>query len=112
MQSPVAGPDELEQATLDFVARQRAVLARLDPETFASVRAALADEIVKADTSSYARSSRHWGNLLSDRPTDYAEQLAAAVRGMSKQAFEEAFDGILDRIETARVVIVSPGKFS
>lgn len=110
VQSPVARPDELEQATLDFLARQRAAVDRLDDTTFRSVQEALADEITKADTSGFARSARHWSNLTYQRPSDYREQLAETIMSLTQADFDAAFDELLERIETRRLVISSPGK--
>ncbi|MBW7472403.1 insulinase family protein [Marinobacter sp. M216] len=111
IQSPGASPEQIDQAVRQFSADFEAQLASLDEAGLNREKQAVISKLLERDRQLGDISSRYWREI--DRnATDFdsREQLANAVKGVSRQALLETFrKAVLDREQALRVVTGEDG---
>ena len=111
VQSPVAAPQVLAAETLRFLKDRPAALNAMSDTAFAAAREALVNDILEADQNLISRGGRLWRDLLKgETDFDSREQLAAAVRSITKSEFVLYLESLTKRALEERLVIASPGE--
>jgi secreted Zn-dependent insulinase-like peptidase len=113
IQSPVASPAALEQATIRFMEEQLPRVREMDPTTFEQFKAGLISRLTERAKNLRERSGRYLADLEADVTTfDSQQQIAGIVAGLSRQDVTDYLAETLDRLGTARLLIYSLGRFS
>src|SRR5262249_43177507 len=113
VQSPVAGPAALTDASLKFLNAYRNTGAALSDEEFAAQRQSLATKLTERDKNLAARGARLWSDLdLGYTTFDSRQQIAKAVLGIDKKTFLLFYDELLARAASQRLIIFSTGRFA
>ncbi|WP_373001831.1 insulinase family protein [Marinobacter sp.] len=106
VQSPSASPAEIDQAILEFSSGFEETLSGLTEERLNREKQAVISKLLERDRQLGEISSRYWREI--DRNVDSfdsREQLAEAVKGVSRQELLETFrKAVLEREQTLRVV--------
>ncbi len=112
VQSPVAGPATVLQATEQFMLDYKQKLAEMSEKEFAQNKAGLISQLLQADKNLGSRSQRYWSDLdLGFLHFDSRKQLAAAVEAISKEQFEPFFTDLIELFKRNRLVVYVPGHF-
>jgi len=112
VQSPVAGPAALVDASLRFLSAYRSTAAQMSDEEFATQRQSLATKLTERDKNLAARGARLWSDLdLGFTTFDSHQQIANAALGIDKASFLKFYDELLERIAKERLIVYSPGRF-
>ena len=112
VQSPKAGAEDLELATLTFLQNYIDGWKDLGDAEFAQQKSGLISRLTESDKNLGQRSQKYWQNLNDENYNfDSNEQIAAEVAKLSKAEMGEFMQNILKRLKTQRILIFSPGKF-
>lgn len=112
VQSPVAGPDQLVDATEAFLGAFEETLHSMPAETFEANKQGLVTRLLENDKNLGERSERYWSDLeLGFTDFDSRAQIADAVAAIDKAGYEAFFDTLRAEAENNRLVIYSPGRF-
>ena len=112
VQSPVASAARIETATLEFMQKQLPLLAELSEETFAQHKASLIGNLTERDKNLGDRSRRYWADLSAGVTTfDSQARIADLVGDLSKAEMIDYVRGVIERLNSARVLIFSRGRF-
>tara|TARA_R110001583_G_scaffold5084_3_gene28055 strand:+ start:2632 stop:5439 length:2808 start_codon:yes stop_codon:yes gene_type:complete len=106
VQSPSASPDTLLSDIASFFARGAALIEALDSNSLESYREGLINELMKQEQKLSQRSSRYWQEIDKGYSNfDSREQLAEAIRGVTKQQLLDTFSSLNQR----RLIVRSTG---
>ena len=112
IQSPVAGPNYLRSRITNYLKEENARLAALDDNEFTENKTGLILKLMQRDKNLGQRAARYWSDLEMDLETfDGREQLASAIRDLTKEDVLNFFDVIREKTESEYLLISSDGKF-
>ena len=112
VQSPVANPQQLQQATYDFVDAYAQELSAMPEADYIEYRDGLISELTEYDKNLAQRSSRYWSNLRLDHTTfDRNRQLSKAVKQISHAQSISFINALRKRLPKERLIAYSLGKF-
>ena len=112
VQSPKAGAEDLELATLTFMQNYIDRWKDLSDAEFAQQKSGLISRLTESDKNLGQRSQKYWQNLNDENYNfDSNEQIAAEVEKLSKAEMGAFMQDILERLQSKRILIFSPGKF-
>lgn len=112
IQSPVASPADLEQATLDFMSSQLPIVAAMDVETFEQHRAGLISRLTEQPKNLRERTMRFLADLEADVTTfDSQEQIAGIVRTLTLDQVVAYLEETVARLNDARLLVFTRGRF-
>ena len=112
IQSPVAGPNYLSSRITNYLKEENARLAALDDNEFTENKTGLILKLMQRDKNLGQRAARYWSDLEMDLETfDGREQLASAIRDLTKEDVLNFFDVIREKTESEYLLISSDGKF-
>lgn len=112
VQSPVANPKQLQQATYDFVDTYADELSTMSEADYLEYRDGLISELTEYDKNLAQRSSRYWGDLALDYTTfDRNQQLSDAVQNISQAQSIGFINALRERLPKERLIAYSLGKF-
>lgn len=112
VQSPVANPQQLQQATYDFVDAYAEELGNMSEADYLEYRDGLVSELIEYDKNLAQRSSRYWGDLRLDYTTfDRNQQLSDAVQKISHTQSINFIQALRERLPKERLIAYSLGKF-
>jgi insulysin len=112
VQSPVAGPAELHEATVNFLHAYRDRLAEMTPSEFESHKQGLITQLLQQDQNLAERSQRFWRDLdLGFIGFDSQAQIAQLIGGVGLSEYLTFYDSLLRQLDGDRLVIYSPGQF-
>lgn len=112
VQSPKAGVEDLEQATLTFMQNYIDSWQNLSDAEFAQQKSGLISRLTESDKNLGQRSQKYWQNLNDENYNfDSNEQIAAEVEKIGKAEMGSFMQDILKRLKSKRILIFSPGKF-
>ena len=113
IQSPVAGPGELRNRTLEFVDSQVDRLKAMSEEEFGTNKGGLITQLIQRDKNLGQRAQRYWSELDRGVTTfDARRQLAKVVSGLSRQDMLEFLDKVRLKLSQDYLMIISEGKFA
>lgn len=113
IQSPVAGPAQLEGATRQFVADQLMALRAMPTEQFAESRAGLIARLTEQDSNLGQRSQRYWSDIeLGVASLDSRERIADAVSRLAVEDMVSFLKDLQEKLEDQRLLIYHDGKFA
>ena len=113
VQSPVAGPGRLLEATEAFLTGYRDTLASMSKDELAAYQNGLVSLLLEKDKTLADRSQRYWNDLdvgLTD--FDSREQIAARVGQIDRSSLLEFYDRLLGLEKDRRLVIYGRGRFA
>ena len=112
IQSPVAGPDELRQRTLDFMDEQTGRLAGMSAEEFSTNKSGLIARLTQKDKSLAERSYRYWSDLdLGVTTFDSNMRVAAEVAKLSIGDISQFLNLVRRKLDNRYVMVFSEGRF-
>jgi secreted Zn-dependent insulinase-like peptidase len=112
VQSPKAGVEDLEQATLTFMQNYIDSWQDLSDAEFAQQKSGLISRLTESDKNLGQRSQKYWQNLNDENYNfDSNEQIAAEVEKIGRAEMGRFMQDILKRLKSRRILIFSPGKF-
>ena len=112
IQSPVAGPDELRQRTLDFMSEQGGRLAGMSAEEFSANKSGLIARLTRKDKSLAERSARYWSDLdLGVTTFDSNTRVAAEVSKLSLGDISQFLNRVRRKLDNRYVMVFSEGRF-
>ncbi|MGD8415833.1 MAG: insulinase family protein [Pseudomonadales bacterium] len=112
IQSPVASPAALEQATLTFMKDQLPRVAHMDAATFAQNKAGLISRLTEAPKNLRERTARYLADLDADVTTfDSQQQIAGIVANLTLDDVTTYLTQTLDRLHSARLLVYNLGRF-
>lgn len=112
VQSPVANPKQLQQATYDFVEGYAKELSDMSEADYLEYRDGLISELTEYDKNLAQRSSRYWGNLRLGYTTfDRSQQLSDAIKQISHAQSIGYINALRGRLPKERLIAYSLGKF-
>ncbi|MCB1683217.1 MAG: insulinase family protein [Pseudomonadales bacterium] len=112
IQSPVASSAHLEAATRTFMKEQIGALGALAQSDFDQHKAALISRLTERDKNLGERSRRYWAELSADVTTfDSQLRIAELIGTLSKQDMIEYLQGVIGRLDSARVLVFNRGHF-
>ena len=111
VQSPSATRTEIDQAVQEFSNSFEETLSALTAERLEREKQAVISKLLEKDRQLSEISSRYWREIDRDMESfDSREQLADAVRGVSKAALLETFrKSVLERDQSLQVVTGGDG---
>ena len=112
IQSPVAGPADLREKTLDFMEAQAEALANMSDEEFDSNKAGLIATLTQKDKNLRARATRFWSDL--DRGVvsfDSKLQLADQVATLDKQTVLAFHAKMHEKLKNQYLQVSNLGRF-
>lgn len=111
VQSPTATPFELQTRIDDFLNSYRSHILAMGEEEFQGHKVGLLTRILQNEERMQERSSRYWRELdLMHYRFDSRERLAEAVRGMTREQFQEFYGGALVAPERKMLVVRNLGR--
>jgi len=112
VQSPVASPAALDQATAAFMATRLEAIEAMPAEVFAEYRDGLVARLSERDKNLNERSQRLWADLeLGIDSFDSREQLVAAVRDLDRDTMVAYLAELTSRLGSERLFAFSRGRF-
>lgn len=112
IQSPVASPADLEAATLAFMREQLPLVAGMDPTAFVQFKEALASRLTEQAKNLRERNARYLADLEAGVVTfDSQARIAEIVRALTLEDVTEHLADTIDRLESARLLVFSRGRF-
>ena len=112
IQSPVAGPFDLKQRTLEFMDAQADRLAEMSEEEFGANKGGLITRLIQRDRNLAQRAQRYWHDLDRGVTTfDTRRQLASAVSKLTKQDMIVFLDDVRGRLRSDYLMVYNLGKF-
>ncbi len=112
VQSPVAGPDKLLDATHSFLTHFRGELVAMPNEEFDAYKQGLISRLREQDKNLIDRSQRYWSDLDVGFTTfDSRDQIATQIEQIDQASQLAFYDQLLDVEQHQRLVIYSRGKF-
>ncbi len=112
VQSPVANPQQLQQATYDFVDSYAKELSAMSEADYLEYRDGLISELTEYDKNLAQRSSRYWSNLRLDYTTfDRNRQRSEAIKQISHAQSIAFVNALQERLPKERLIAYSLGKF-
>ena len=112
IQSPVAGPFDLKQRTLEFMDAQADRLAEMSEEEFGANKGGLITRLIQRDRNLAQRAQRYWHDLDRGVTTfDARRQLASAVSKLTKQDMIVFLDDVRGRLRSDYLMVYNLGKF-
>ncbi|MDP6374843.1 MAG: insulinase family protein [Pseudomonadales bacterium] len=112
IQSPVASPRSLEDATVAFLDRQVIAIREMSDDDFAANREGLISELKQRDQNLGERSGRFWRDLDLDITTfDSRKQIARQVERIDQDTIQTFIAELARRVRNQRLIVYAPGKF-
>ncbi len=112
IQSPVAGPAQLEAATRQFVADQLVALRGMPAEQFEESRAGLIARLTEQDSNLGQRSQRYWADIERGVTSlDSRERIADAVNGLAVNDMITYLKDLQQKLDDQRLLIYHDGNF-
>jgi secreted Zn-dependent insulinase-like peptidase len=112
IQSPVASPAQLEEATRKFVADQLAALRDMPAEQFEESRTGLMARLTEQDSNLGQRSQRYWADIEKGVTSlDSRERIAEAVSRLAVDDMITFLTDLQQKLEDQRLLIYHDGKF-
>ena len=112
VQSPVASPAELEQATQAFLTGQIDAVDAMPEATFETYKAGVISELTERDRNLAERGRRLWQDLMLDVTTfDSDARIADAVSGLARSDLAAYLADAAARFDTRRLLVYSAGRF-
>jgi secreted Zn-dependent insulinase-like peptidase len=113
VQSPVASPVALEAATLRFMRDRLPEVKALSGDDFRRFQDGLISRLTQKAKNLRERSGRYLADLDADVTTfDSQQQIADIVASLTLDDVIAHYEETLDRLEAARLLIYSPGRFA
>jgi secreted Zn-dependent insulinase-like peptidase len=112
VQSPVAGPNKVLDATLTFLTHYRGELAAMSGEEFTAYKQGLIGRLREKDKNLADRSQRYWSDLdVGFTAFDSREQIARQIEQIDQPQLLAFYDHLLAMAKQRRLVIYSRGRF-
>lgn len=112
VQSPVAPPAVIEDATREFVRAFGDRLEAMSADDFEAERAGLLSRVLEADQNLGERTGRFWSDLESGIETfDSREQVAAAIRELEPADMRAFHADFVELLDERRAATWSAGRF-
>ena len=113
VQSPVAGPGKLLDASESFVTHYRGALVAMSNDEFTAYQQGLISRLREKDKNLVDRSQRYWSDLdVGFTDFDSREQIATQIERIDQARLLEFYDRLLGLEQHQRLVIYSSGKFA
>ncbi len=113
VQSPVASPAALEQATLAFMQAQLPRVTALGPDEFNQFKAALVSRLTEQPKNLRERNARYLADLDAGVTTfDSQERIAGIVSALSLDEIVDTLQTTLKRLASNRLLVFTRGKFT
>ncbi|MGI9279721.1 MAG: insulinase family protein [Endozoicomonas sp.] len=109
VQSPVLGPEGIEQKVAEFLKGQQERMKTLTDEELAQYRQGLLGDLLKKDANLDERSSRFWQSLDGQEAGfEFQKQIAEQVKTVTVKDIQQALNTILE--DKGRLTVESVGK--
>jgi secreted Zn-dependent insulinase-like peptidase len=113
IQSPVASPAALEEATIRFMEDQLPRVRNLSADAFAQFQDGLVSRLTEKSKNLRERSGRYVADLEADVTTfDSQRQIAEIVAELTLPEVIAHFEATLERLQDARLLVYNLGRFS
>lgn len=112
VQSPVASPRAIQDATAGFLETFIAQNQSLTAEDLAEHKAGLINRLLEKPKNLGELTGRVWADILEGNPSlDTRERIAEAVRNLSVQDMQTFFAGLKQGFENRHLLVYSTGRF-
>ncbi len=112
VQSPVAGPNKVLDASQAFLTHYRGALAAMSAEEFDAYKQGLIGRLREKDKNLFDRSLRYWSDLdVGFTSFDSREQIALQIEQIDQPEILAFYDHLLEMAQQQRLVLYSRGRF-